>query len=177
MRFFHLLWTSFDGDGSGSGGASLAPGDYFIRDQYDYTLETGLTTTTQQDDGSSGDVTTHDDNPAGAASGATREMTFFKVYASPVSFDSAKFNPWNTSALAFTLSYSSDFVTWTPFNGASSPGIPGTGAYDNWSGQMSQSTTATSAKYFRLSVRDTSASSKVGSSDFRIFDGPTERTN
>lgn len=167
---------SLTGAGAPSSSA-LAPGDYFIRDQYEYTLATGLTTTTQQDDGSSGDVTTHDDNPTGAASGATKEMTFFKAYASAVSFDSAKFNPWNTDQLDISLSYSNDFVTWNPFDGAGPLIVPGLGTYDNWSGQLTQANTQTTAKYFRLSVRDTAASSKVGSSDFRIFDGVTERTN
>lgn len=164
--------------GVGNKPVSLDAGDYFIRDQYQYSLASGLTSTTNQDDGSSGDTTTGDKNPSGVGSGTERNMTFFKVFASAVTFDTVKFVPGYTLSFSFNIEYSLDFSTWTPLDGAQPATIDGDGSYAAHVGQLTQETTAASAKYFRLSVKDVGASGcQVGNFDLRVFSGVTERTN
>lgn len=164
-----------------TGGIGSAPlvGEYFIRDVFEHPNLTGLTATTKFDDGTEPDLTTDESNPAGAASGLDPHvMSCFLAFSTAVSFDRAKIRPGYAEVFLYVLAYSNDGINWTDFTG--SPPLQGTRAGVYGAGdQFTQTTTQTTAKYFRCSIWDEilalSTATKVGMFDFRIYDGATER--
>lgn len=144
-----------------------------VQGTYQAAFSSTVTAPNVQDVGAN-DTTTQHSQPAASQSGVQQDITFFLQYSALTWIDNAKFIMWYTDAVTFAIEYSVDGSAWTAFTGGLGASTPHLGTYSN-EPVKTVTTTRVQVKYVRLSIRDTGASCRVGSSDFRAFDGVAEQ--